>query len=81
VAAACDRFGLDVLTVAGAGCLVAFVAASQVRNLLAAMRAIPEGEAAVPIGRVADWPPGQVTLVAASRVVDMPTDEPSPRIC
>ncbi|PYC82643.1 hydrogenase expression/formation protein HypE [Streptomyces tateyamensis] len=81
VAAACDQLGLDVLEIASAGCLVAFVAASQAENVLAAMRATREGEAAVPIGRVTDWPPGRVTLTAASRVVDMPAAEQSPRIC
>ncbi|MDH6574704.1 hydrogenase expression/formation protein HypE [Kitasatospora sp. MAP5-34] len=81
VATACDLLGLDVLQVANAGCLVAFVAAPQAEAVLAAMRATPGGEAAVAIGRVRDWPAGQVTMVAVRHVVEMPTGEQFPRIC
>ncbi|MFL1897823.1 hydrogenase expression/formation protein HypE [Streptomyces tauricus] len=85
VAAACDLLGLDPLTVANEGCLVAFVSPSAAEEALRAMRSVPEGTDAVRIGEVLpDGPPGRVvlrTLVGARRVVDMPLGEQLPRIC
>ncbi|WP_030681170.1 hydrogenase expression/formation protein HypE [Streptomyces sp. NRRL B-1347] len=84
VAAACDLLGLDPLTVANEGCLVAFVAPSTADDALSALRDRPEGASATLIGRVTDGPPGRVTLrtlVGARRVVDMPLGEQLPRIC
>ncbi|MGH4032073.1 hydrogenase expression/formation protein HypE [Actinomycetota bacterium Odt1-20B] len=85
VAAACDLLGLDPLTVANEGCLVAFVAPAAAEAALAALRARPEGSAAVRIGEVLPHgEPGRValrTLVGSRRVVEMPLGEQLPRIC
>ncbi|WP_215452781.1 hydrogenase expression/formation protein HypE [Streptomyces sp. ATCC 21386] len=85
VASACDLLGLDPLTVANEGCLVAFVSAPVAEEALAAMRSLPEGARAVRIGEVAArGPAGRVTLrtrVGARRIMDMPLGEQLPRIC
>ncbi|WJV44719.1 hydrogenase expression/formation protein HypE [Streptomyces flavofungini] len=84
VAAACDMLGLDPLTVANEGCLVAFVPPHAADKALAALRARPEGAAAARVGSVTAERPGRVTLrtlVGARRVVDMPLGELLPRIC
>ncbi|MEU6541365.1 hydrogenase expression/formation protein HypE [Streptomyces sp. NPDC047000] len=85
VGAACDLLGLDPLTVANEGCLVAFVDAAAAPAALAALRSRPEGGAAVRIGEVlAEGAPGRVTartLVGARRIVEMPLGELLPRIC
>ncbi|MFJ4474127.1 hydrogenase expression/formation protein HypE [Streptomyces xanthochromogenes] len=84
VAAACDLLGLDPLTVANEGCLVAFVSPEAATGALAAMRSLPEGSAATRIGTALASPAGRVvlhTLVGARRVVDMPLGEQLPRIC
>ncbi|MFE1248459.1 hydrogenase expression/formation protein HypE [Streptomyces sp. NPDC058735] len=85
VASACDLLGLDPLTVANEGCLVAFVAPSAAREALAALRSLPEGREAVRVGEAAPpGPGGRVvlrTLVGARRVVDMPLGEQLPRLC
>jgi hydrogenase expression/formation protein HypE len=85
VASACDLLGLDPLTVANEGCLVAFVSPAAALDALAAMRSLPEGADAVRIGEVLpDGPAGRVllrTLVGARRVLDMPLGEQLPRIC
>ncbi|MET9392939.1 hydrogenase expression/formation protein HypE [Streptomyces sp. NPDC006624] len=85
VASACDLLGLDPLTVANEGCLVAFTAPSAAEEALAALRSLPEGQEAVRIGEVGPpEPAGRVvlrTLVGARRVVDMPLGEQLPRIC
>ncbi|MYW69812.1 hydrogenase expression/formation protein HypE [Streptomyces sp. SID8379] len=85
VAAACDLLGLDPLTVANEGCLVAFVAPTAADSALTALRSRPEGYAAQRIGEVLpDGTPGRVvlsTLVGSRRVVDMPLGEQLPRIC
>ncbi|MFG3294835.1 hydrogenase expression/formation protein HypE [Streptomyces sp. NPDC048179] len=85
VAGACDLLGLDPLTVANEGCMVAFVAADAAAGALAALRSLPEGAQAVRIGEV--LPQGSAglvtmrTLVGARRIVDMPLGEQLPRIC
>ncbi|MEV3860655.1 hydrogenase expression/formation protein HypE [Streptomyces sp. NPDC050095] len=85
VAAACDLLGLDPLTVANEGCLIAFVAPAAADEALTTLRARPEGVEAVRIGEVsADGPPGRVvlrTLMGARRILDMPLGEQLPRIC
>ena len=76
--------GLDPLHVANEGCLVAFVAPDVADDVLAVMRARPEGAAAARVGEVVEGQPGRVvmrTLVGARRVVDMPIGEQLPRIC
>ncbi|MEV5595976.1 hydrogenase expression/formation protein HypE [Streptomyces sp. NPDC052496] len=84
VAAACDLLGLDPLHVANEGCLVAYVPQARADDVLDAMRGVPEGAAAVRIGRTTATHPGRVELrtrVGSHRVVDMPLGEQLPRIC
>ncbi|MDP9397448.1 MAG: hydrogenase expression/formation protein HypE [Actinomycetota bacterium] len=84
VASACDLLGLDPLHVANEGCLVALVAADVCEDVLAAMRGVPEGAAAVRVGEVVATPAGRVTvrtLLGAARIVDMLIGEQLPRIC
>ncbi|MFI6645427.1 hydrogenase expression/formation protein HypE [Streptomyces sp. NPDC050504] len=84
VAAACDLLGLDPLTVANEGCMIAFVAPDGARSALAALRSLPEGAQAMRIGEVTAEPGGRVvlrTLVGARRLVELPLGEQLPRIC
>ena len=84
VAAACEMLGLDPLHVANEGCLVAFVAPTAADAVLSAMRSVPEGTAAVQVGRAVADHPGRVTartLVGSQRIVDMLIGEQLPRIC
>ncbi|KUL23513.1 hydrogenase expression/formation protein HypE [Actinoplanes awajinensis] len=82
VRAACEMLGIDPAYVANEGCLVAFVAPERADAVLTAMRARPEGAAAVRIGAVTDGGPVLVrTMVGARRVLDLPLGEQLPRIC
>jgi len=84
VRAACEMLGLDPLHVANEGKLVAIVPAASAEDVLAAMRAVPEGEGAVRIGEVVADHPGMVTvrtIVGSERIVDMLVGEQLPRIC
>jgi hydrogenase expression/formation protein HypE len=81
---ACSFLGLDPLQVANEGKLVAFVAAEDADEVLAAMRAHPAGAGAVVIGECVAEHPGMVsarTGFGAERVVDLPIGEQLPRIC
>ena len=84
VQAACEMLGLDPLHVANEGKCVAFVPAARAADVLAAMRARPEGAEAAIIGTVVADHPGMVTirtLVGSERIVDMLVGEQLPRIC
>jgi hydrogenase expression/formation protein HypE len=84
VHAACEMLGLDPLHVANEGKLVAIVPAACADVVVAAMRSLPEGAAAVVIGRVVADHAGMVTLrtiVGSQRIVDMLVGEQLPRIC
>jgi hydrogenase expression/formation protein HypE len=84
VAAACDLLGLDPLHVAGEGCLVAFVAPRAAREVLAVMRAHPDGRQAALVGEAVADHPGRVVLrtpLGATRFVEMLVGEQLPRIC
>jgi hydrogenase expression/formation protein HypE len=84
VAAACSLLGLDPMSVANEGRLVAIAAESDAERLLAVMRSHPDGREAVAIGRVVADHPGMVvarTALGARRVVDLPLGEQLPRIC
>jgi hydrogenase expression/formation protein HypE len=84
VRAACEMLGLDPLHVANEGKLVAIVPAASADAVLAAMRALPEGEGAARIGEVVGDHPGMVTIrtiVGSERIVDMLVGEQLPRIC
>ncbi|RVT83223.1 hydrogenase expression/formation protein HypE [Rhodobacteraceae bacterium CCMM004] len=80
----CEILGLDPLYLANEGTLVAFVPEDQAEAALAAMRATPEGQGAVVVGRAVDRHAGQVrmtTLFGGTRIVDMLVGEQLPRIC
>jgi hydrogenase expression/formation protein HypE len=84
VRGACEVLGLDPLFVANEGKLLAFVAAADAPRILAAMRALPEGEDAALIGHVTGQHPAMTivtTEIGGSRVLDLPFNEQLPRIC
>ncbi|MER3525321.1 MAG: hydrogenase expression/formation protein HypE [Ignavibacteria bacterium] len=84
VRGACEILGLDPLYVANEGKLLAFVATSAAKRVLAEMRRHPLGKDAVAIGEVVEAHPGTVLLrsrVGGLRVVDMLSGEQLPRIC
>jgi hydrogenase expression/formation protein HypE len=84
VADACSLLGLDPFYVANEGVLVAFVAPGDAEQVLAAMRATPEGAGAAVVGTVVAQHPGMVvakTGLGGTRVVALPAGEQLPRIC
>jgi hydrogenase expression/formation protein HypE len=84
VAAACSFLGLDAISIANEGKLVAVVPAEIVDVVMTAMQSHEHGREAVVIGRVTDQHPGIVvarTSFGARRVVDLPLGEQLPRIC
>ncbi|ELS50913.1 hydrogenase expression/formation protein HypE [Streptomyces viridochromogenes] len=84
VANACGFLGLDPLYVANEGRLVAFVPRQAADEVLAAMRAHPQGADAALVGECVADHPGMVVVATAlggGRVVDMPLGEQLPRIC
>ncbi len=84
VRAALEVLGLDPLTLANEGKLLAVVAGKDAPKLLKAMRNDPAGRKARIIGEVASSPPGLVTLETlggGERIVDWPRGEQLPRIC
>ncbi|MFL6223409.1 MAG: hydrogenase expression/formation protein HypE [Actinomycetes bacterium] len=81
---ACNLLGLDPLQVANEGKLLAFVPADRADEVLAAMRAHPNGAGARRIGTCVAKHPGMVaarTALGGTRVVNMPIGEQLPRIC
>jgi hydrogenase expression/formation protein HypE len=84
VAAACSFLGLDAISIANEGKLVAIVPPDVVDAVMTAMHGHEFGREARVIGRVVDEHPGVVvarTPFGASRVVDLPLGEQLPRIC
>lgn len=84
VRAACELLGLDPLTVANEGKLVAVCPAARAEALLAAMRGHPLGRDAAMIGAVIEDPDHLVQLETAMggrRVIDWLAGEQLPRIC
>jgi hydrogenase expression/formation protein HypE len=84
VLAACEILGLDPLYIANEGKLVAVVPAGDADRVLRAMRGNPHGGEACIIGEVQAENPGRVTMqtrIGSSRIVDMLTGDPLPRIC
>lgn len=84
VRGACEILGLDPLTIANEGKLVAVVAPESADAALEAMRSAPGGEQAVIIGEVVAEPEGMVFLrtdIGGKRVLDMLVGDPLPRIC
>lgn len=84
VSAACEILGLDPFYVACEGRIIAFVAAAQAQDALAAMRAVEAGRDAAIIGTVdAAARPDVIvrTIHGALRPLDMLSGEQLPRIC
>ncbi len=84
VRGACELLGLDPLTIANEGKLLAIVAPERVEVTLAAMRTHPLGRETRVIGTVQAEPPGMVFLrtdIGGMRVLDMLVGDPLPRIC
>jgi hydrogenase expression/formation protein HypE len=84
VRGACEILGLDPLTIANEGKLIAIVPPDGARAALAALRAHPLGAEAAIIGEVRAEPAGMVFLrteIGGTRVLDMLVGDPLPRIC
>lgn len=84
VRGACEILGLDPLTIANEGKLLAIVAPQSAEQALATMRAHPLGRNAAIIGSVEADPAGMVFLrteIGGLRVLDMLVGDPLPRIC
>ncbi len=84
VRGACEILGLDALTIANEGKMLAIVAPEVADKALAAMRAHPLGAEAAIIGTVQAEPVGMVFLhtdIGGTRVLDMLVGDPLPRIC
>ncbi len=84
VRGACEILGLDPLTIANEGKLLAIVAAEKAESALAVMRMHPLGRESAIIGTVQAEPPGMVFLrtdIGGMRVLDMLVGDPLPRIC
>ncbi len=81
---AAEMLGLDPITVANEGKLLAVVAAPHADRALAALRRHPLGRAAAVIGRVSAAQPPLVELITRAggrRIVQRPYGEELPRIC
>jgi len=84
VRGACEILGLDPLTIANEGKLLAVVAPEMAHTALEVMRSHPLGREAALIGEVRADPPAMVfmrTELGGSRVLDMLVGDPLPRIC
>jgi hydrogenase expression/formation protein HypE len=84
VRGACEILGLDPLTIANEGKLLAIVAPQKADAALAAMRNHPLGHEAAIVGTVQAEPAGLVFLrtdIGGMRVLDMLVGDPLPRIC
>ncbi|HET9496154.1 MAG TPA: hydrogenase expression/formation protein HypE [Chloroflexia bacterium] len=84
VRGACEILGLDPLTIANEGKLLAIVASEGADAALQAMRANPLGREAAIIGEVRAEPVAMVFLrtdIGGTRVLDMLVGDPLPRIC
>jgi hydrogenase expression/formation protein HypE len=84
VRGACEMLGLDPLSVANEGKLIAVVPPADAARLLTAMQGHPLGQKAALIGEVVADHPGMVTMlssVGGQRVVALLVGEQLPRIC
>ncbi len=84
VEGASEILGIDVMTVANEGKLLAIVDPAVADGALAALQELPLGEHAAVIGEVADEPQGMVlvkTAFGGTRIMDMLIGDPLPRIC
>lgn len=88
VNAVCELLGLDLLTIANEGKLVAFCPPEQADTLLTTMRAHPAGKDAAIIGEVSeahtrgtDAMVSMHTLLGGTRLIDWQWADALPRIC
>lgn len=84
VKTACGLLGLDPMYCANEGKLLAVVSPESAGAVLAAMRALPEGENAAVIGRVTARYPGKLvmkTRLGGGRILQKLTGAQLPRIC
>lgn len=84
VRAVCEILGLDPLTVANEGKLLAVVAPEAAEAVLAAMQDHPLGRQAAVVAEVQEGEPGTVfvrTQVGGTRPLEYPSGEQLPRIC
>ena len=84
VRGACEILGLDPLYVANEGKCLAIVAREKAEAVLSALREDPLGREAAVIGEVVEEHRGKVVLrsrIGGSRIVEMLSGEPLPRIC
>ena len=84
VLGACEMLGLDPLYIANEGKLIAIVPPADAKAVLKSMKKHRYGKDAAIIGDVTDGKPGRVvmrTKIGSSRIVDMLTGDPLPRIC
>jgi hydrogenase expression/formation protein HypE len=79
----CEMLGYDPYYLACEGRCVAVVAAGEADGLLAAWRALPEGEGAAIIGEIREGAPRTVleTELGGQRILDDLEEDPLPRIC
>lgn len=84
VLGACEMLGFDPLYIANEGKLVAIVAPEDADKVLKAMQGNRYGKEAAIIGEVGAEHPSRVsmkTTIGATRIIDMLTGDPLPRIC
>jgi hydrogenase expression/formation protein HypE len=82
--AACELLGIDPLYIACEGRAIMVVKEDQAKNILGLLRRHPLGRNARAIGTITSGPRAKVILktsVGTSRIVEMLTSEPLPRIC
>jgi len=78
----CELLGLDALNFANEGKLVIVADKEKTAEILTALRSHPLGENAAVIGEVTtDGKVRAVGLFGQSRLLDLPRNEPLPRIC
>ena len=80
----CELLGMDPLYLANEGILLAFVKADLADDVLTAVKEEDIGSDACIVGEVVSDFPGQVfmeTLIGGTRIVDMLSGNPLPRIC
>ena len=78
----CELLGLDALNFANEGKLVIVADKEKTAEILTALRNHPLGENAAVIGEVTtDGKVRAVGLFGQSRLLDLPRNEPLPRIC
>ena len=78
----CELLGLDALNFANEGKLVIVADKEKTAEILTALRRHPLGENATVIGEVTtDGKVRAVGLFGQSRLLDLPRNEPLPRIC